>query len=127
MNSLKGLIILIIACNLSGCYIHNAGEPITKTRAFPKTIESAKKDNRQFIMYSGKDTFKVTSITIENAKREFTVHLDRVDSLYRANLKNSKPLAGKHIFLYMLDSISYTLDEPHTIPLTNVEKIQLSD
>ena len=127
MSNLNGFIILAIACNLSGCYVHNAGEPITKTRAFPKTIESAKKDNRQFIMYSGKDTFKVTSITIENAKQEVTVHLDRIDSLYRANLNNSKTLAGKHIFLYMLDSTSYTLDEPHTIPPTKVEKIQLSD
>ena len=127
MSSLKVLVILVISCNLSGCSVRNTGEPITKMRAFPKTIEKAKKDKRHFIMYSGKDTFTVTSIMIENAKREFTVQLDRVDSLYRANLNNSKSLPGKHLFLYMQDSTSYTLDEPHTIPLTKIARIQLGD
>ena len=127
MTSMNGLIILVIACSLWGCLVQNTGEVITKPRAFPKIIERAKKDNRHFILYSGKDTFKVMSIVTENAKRDFTVQLDRVDSLYRANLNSSKPLAGKHIFLYMQDSISYTLDEPHTIPVNKVARIQLSE
>jgi len=131
MLRLHGLVcyagLLISACSLLGCYVQNNSEPITQARVFPKTIERAKKDKRHFIMYSGRDTFTVTSIMIENGKRDFTVQLDRVDSLYRANLNNSKALPGKQLFLYMQDSTSYTLDEPHTIPLTKVARIQLSD
>jgi len=127
MKSWVSYTLLIISVSLSGCYVHNSTEPITKTSVFPKTIERAKKDKRYFIMYSGTDTFTVTSIMIENAKKEFTVQLDRVDSLHKANLSNPKALPGKQIFLYMHDSTSYTLDEPHTIPLTKVARIQLSN
>ena len=127
MKSWINYILLITLSSLPGCYVHNTTGSITKASVFPKAIERAKKDKRYFIMYSGKDTFTVSSIMIENAKKEFTVQLDRVDSLHKANLNNPKALQGKQIFLYMHDSTSYTLDEPHTIPLTKVARIQLSN
>ena len=131
MSSLKRLVTYIFPficwCSLPGCSVQNSSDPITKTSTFPRTIERARKDKRQFIMYSGKDTFTVTSIMIENAKRDFTVQLDRVDSAHRANINDNKSLPGKQLFLFMLDSTSYTLDEPHTIPLAKVAKIQLSN
>lgn len=78
-------------------------------------------------MYSGKDTFAVTSIMIANSKREFTVQLDRLDSSRRANLNNPANQPEKQLALYMLDSTSYTLDEPHTIALKKIARIQLRD
>ena len=129
MKNIKGwcvsIFCLVIFFSLQGCSIYNNGEAITKTSVFPKTIERAKKDNRYFVMYSGKDTFAVTNIMIENRRREFTVQLDRIDSLHRVSLKNPATSPEKKIFLHMLDSTSYTLDEPHTIPMTKVAIIRL--
>ncbi len=78
-------------------------------------------------MHSGVDTFVITSVLVERSKQQFTVHLNRLDSLHRVNINNSKSLAGKQIHVYMRDSTSYTLDEPHTIPLSRVARIELTD
>lgn len=125
---LKAIIFfLIISGSLSGCFTYNSSNPVTRTSAFPKVIEKARKDSRDFFMYSGKDTFAVTSIMIANSKREFTVQLDRLDSSRRANLNNPANQPEKQLALYMLDSTSYTLDEPHTIALKKIARIQLRD
>ena len=77
-------------------------------------------------MYSGVDTFAVTSIALERRSREFTVQLAKADSLQRA--VNSKlPTSNKKIYIYMKDSTSYTLDEPHTIPLKNINRLLVTE
>ena len=78
-------------------------------------------------MHSGVDTFAVTSLLVEKTKQQFTVHLDKLDSLHRLHFNNPKALGEKRIYLHMRDSASYTLDEPHTIPLARIEKIELAD
>lgn len=78
------------------------------------------------VMHSGVDTFAVTSVVVERSKRQFTVQLGKLDSLYQATLTAPAP-AKKPIHLFMRDSTSYTLDEPHTIPLNRIARIELAD
>jgi len=107
---------------LSACHTPNV---VTKPSAFAKTIKKANIDKRPFLMYSGVDTFVITHIMIENARREMTVQLDRIDSIQRMNLIYPNTLQKKQVVLYMHDSTSYTLDEPHTIPIRKIARIQL--
>ena len=105
---------------------HTGSGSVTNSSAFPKTLERAKKDKRSIILYSGIDTFAVTSVTVEN-RREFTVHLDRMDSVRRTTLNNPTVLPEKRAHLFMRDSISYTLDEPHTLLFKNLGRIELAE
>ena len=116
---------LVLSCSLPGCFIHYNNKPITRTSAYPRVIERAKKDKHYFIMHSGIDTFAITSVLVERSKQQFTVHLNKVDSLHRVYINNPKTLQEKHIHVYMRDSVSYTLDEPHTIPLNKIARIEL--
>jgi hypothetical protein len=77
------------------------------------------------IMHSGVDTFAVTSVQVARSRRQFTVHLSKLDSLYQATLTAPSP-TKKYMRLVMADSTSYTLDEPHTIPLTRIARIELA-
>ena len=72
--------IFLAACSTSG---NNA---VTRTSAYPRVIEQARKDKNYFIMHSGLDTFAVTSLLVEKNKQDFTVHLNKLDSLRRALL-----------------------------------------
>lgn len=120
--------VLMLTCSFPGCSIHqNSTTPITRVSAFPRVIERASKDKRYFVMHSGVDSFAITSVLMEKSKKNFTVHLGKIDSLHRVNADNTKLSPGKRIDLYMRDSVSYTLDEPHTIPLNKVERIELGD
>ena len=76
-------------------------------------------------MYSGVDTYRVTSAQVEKTKKQFTVHLAKVDSLHAADLKKPGSTSGQIIQMYMRDSASYTLDEPHTILINKVAKIDM--
>ena len=116
-----GIFALIAFCTLLGCNTH--GNVVTKTSAFPKAIERAKKEKRYFIMHSGVDTLAVLSIQVEN-KKEFTVHLDKMDSLRTVTLNNPTVLSKKQLHLFMNDSTSYTLDEPHTIAFSKVARME---
>jgi hypothetical protein len=116
-----GISALIVFCFLLGC--HTQGNVVTKTSAFPKVIEKAKKDQRYFILHSGVDTLGITSIQVENRK-EFTVHLDKMDSLRTVTLNNPTVLSKKQLHLFMNDSTSYTLDEPHTIAFSKVARME---
>ena len=122
-NYAKGFV-FCISLILFSCY--TGGDTITHKSAFPKVVERAKKDKRYFIMYSGIDTFAVTSVAVEN-KREFTVHLDRMDSLQKITLNNPTVLPERRAHLFMVDSTSYTLDEPHTLLFRNIKRIELAD
>ena len=118
----------LLWCFLLGCSAYQSNTNIITTSAsYPRVIEQARKDKRYFIMRSGVDTFAVTSLLVEKTKQQFTVHHDRLDSLHRFHFNNPKALGEKRIYLHMRDSTSYTLDEPHTIPLARIEKIELAD
>ncbi len=116
--------LLVFCLAFFSCY--TGGDNITKRSAFPKAVERAKKDKRYFIMHSGVDTFAVTSLRVEN-RREFTVHLDRMDSLRQRALNNPLALSDRQAHLFMRDSTSYTLDEPHTLPFNKIARIELED
>ena len=117
---------LMLSYSLPACSVDST-KPITRSAAYPRVIERAKKDKRYFIMRSGLDTFVVTSVLVERRKQQFTVHLDRLDSLHRVHISNPKALNEKRIHLYIQDSASYTLDEPHTIPFNKVARIELAE
>ena len=121
------IIVLIILC-LPGCLIqHDDTKPITRTSAYPRLIDRAKKDKRYIIMHSGIDTYAVASVVVEKSKKEFTVHLNKIDSFHRVNMNNPKLSGEKYAHMYMRDSTSYTLDEPHTLLLKKIARIELVD
>lgn len=118
--------VIIISLYLVSCSgNHSTARTISQTSAYHRIIERADKDKRYFIMYSGVDTYRVTSVEVERTKQQFTVHLAKVDSVHVAHLKNPGAMTDKHIQMYMRDSASYTLDEPHTILVAKVARIEL--
>jgi len=120
--SLTAAIYFLCSCSST----QNNATTYTSTRQYPKILEQARKESRFIIMYAGLDTFAVSSLVVENNKKEFTVHLDKLDSLHRSTMKNEASTTEPQVHLFVQDSASYTLDEPHTIPfikLTRVEKI----
>lgn len=86
-------------------------------------------------MYSGINVYSVVSVQVDKLKEHMTVQLDKVDSArltnnimadtVGSNSGKGKPLTNSTIHLYTKDSTSYTLDEPHTIALANVAKIEI--
>ena len=122
---------------LAGCSAHSyKTQTVLPKSAYATTIEKAKQDKRYFILYSGINVYSVTSVDIDTAKQQFTVQLDKVDSLRLVYLQGSnnryKPKKGESRFLseilvYMSDSTSYTLDEPHTLRMDKVARIELVD
>lgn len=117
----SAVFISILFTSLSGCAGSN--NTTNKTGAYPRVLERAKKDTRPIIMHSGVDSFAVASVVVERSKRQFTVQLGKLDSSYQATL-TALPSGRKPLHLYMLDSTSYTLDEPHTIPITKIGRIE---
>lgn len=125
----------IFSCALSGCFnSYVKAKPVTPASAYPAAIEQAKKDNRSFILHSGINVYSIYHVELDQASQALTVQLHKVDSLNIVNVKNagSRQLKTKkgespinEIHLYTKDSISYTLDEPHTIPLENVANVDL--
>jgi hypothetical protein len=120
--------LITLACVFSCCLLSClSSNNISRTAAFPRAIEKGKRDKNYFIMHSGVDVYRIKSIEVEKSKQQFTVLLDRVDSIHLGGIKNPKSLNEKLTQLYMKDSTSYTLDEPHTIPLTKVARIEVAD
>jgi ABC-type uncharacterized transport system YnjBCD substrate-binding protein len=109
---------------LAGCYNYSGSGAATEISEYSKAINQAKKDKHYLVMHSGVDTYRVTSIEVEKSKQQFTVQLNKVDSLYLANVNNATVAGRKLTHMYMRDSASYTLDEPHTIPLNKVARIE---
>lgn len=126
----------IFSSALSGCSnSYSKARPVTPASDYPAAIETASKDHRYLIMQSGINLYTVTSVDLDKAKQEMMVTLNKVDS---SRLVNAKELGFKRyklqkgesrsqLHLYMTDSTSYTLDEPHTIPLTKVGRVELLD
>ncbi|WP_018616561.1 hypothetical protein [Segetibacter koreensis] len=108
---------------------------VTSQSKYPGVIERAKKDQRYFILQSGINVYNITSVDLDKAKKEMTVTLDKVDSSRLVNVKNvetngyqlkkGEDSVLSKIYLYMKDSTSYTFDEPHTIPLDKVSRVEL--
>ena len=90
---------------------------------FPRMVERAKKDKQNLLLHSGLDTFLITSVVVEKSRQDFTVHLNKLDSINRAIIRNAETAKGKQLHIYMRDSTLYTLDEPHTIPFAKVARI----
>ena len=115
---------------------YSQSKNISKASVYPAALERAMKNKRYFVMKSGINLYTVTSIDLDKAKQQMTVTLDKLDSLHLAYFNNpqirsnanaqGKPLQPE-IHVYMKDSISYTLDEPHTIPVEKVARIELLD
>jgi hypothetical protein len=128
MRTDRNHLLIAIAFTCSSCLLSCVTHTyITRPSAFAKAIETGKKDKSYLVMHSGVDIYKIKSVEVEKSKEQFTVLLDRVDSLHMANMNNPKSFPEKLVHIRMKDSTSYTLDEPHTIPLTKVARIEVGD
>lgn len=114
--------------SLTACFNgYDSTKPITESSSYRRVIERARKDKRYFIMHSGVDVYNIFSVEVERSRQQFTVQLHKVDSLHLANINTPKSLNEKFVHVFMRDSTSYTLDEPHTIPMNKVARIELAD
>lgn len=122
----------ISLCALGGCTnSYTKAKPVPASD-FPDAIEKAKEDNRFFILHSGINVYTITSFQLDKAQQALTVHLNELDSLHiipvqsrRTRSRKGESPAVNEIHIYTKDSVSYTLDEPHTIPLDKVANIDL--
>jgi len=114
-----------------GC--SHLANPSTDAASYPRILEKAKNNKRYFIMQSGINLYSVTSIDLDRTKKQMTVTLDKADSLRLVHFKNpgtqqnQQQSVANEIHIYMKDSTSYTLDEPHTIPLERIAKVETAD
>lgn len=139
LKSLNTILFFFISVNvITGCATHSIQKsPVTSPSAYPRVLEQAKKDKRYFIMRSGVNIYTVVSVQIDKKKENMTVQLDKVDSAHLSYNKltdtigttpgKDRPRNFSTVQVYMKDSTSYTLDEPHTIPLVKVARIELEN
>jgi hypothetical protein len=104
--------------------------------SYTQTLKHTRKNKKYVIMHSGVDVYIVKQVEVERNRKQFTVYLDRVDSLNIVNTGNPEgkryvPKKGEpvkpEIHVYMKDSTSYTLDEPHTIAVDKIARIEKVD
>lgn len=123
----------LVALLLWGCNRYTTATPTTNVSTYPKVLERAKKDHRNIVMQSGVNYYTMTSFDMDKAKRQMTITLDKVDSLHRSTKTTgmtSQPMNSSFkpsVYVIMKDSISYTLDEPHTIPIERITRIETRD
>lgn len=82
------------------------------------------------VLHSGVNVYSITSVQVDKARQQATVQLDKVDSLYLVPPGGSAPAAKSRtaaIHWYTSDSTSYTLDEPHTILLDKIARMERVD
>jgi hypothetical protein len=120
-NFYSKIILVSIGINsVIGCANNLSGYNATSSpAAYSRTIQRANKEKHYFIMHSGVDSYRVTQAEVEKTKQQFTVHLAKIDSL-----PASGNAGGKKLHMYMKDSVSYTLDEPHTILISKIARIE---
>ncbi len=119
---------LILSCSIYSCSNHyNNTTADSNASAFSRMLNRAQKHKHYMIMHSGVDVYRIFQVEVEESKQQFTVHLNFVDSIHKANMNNPKSLGEKQTHVYMKDPASYTLDEPHTIPLNRVARIEVVD
>lgn len=125
----------IFSCTLLGCstYYTSAYE-VTPTSAYPSAIVRAKKHKKAMILHSGINVYSITSVQLDKKKQNLTVQLNKANSSdlggkVAANgtnrTKNSKTAKVSEIHLFTSDSTSYTLDEPHTIAMEKLARVEL--
>ena len=125
----------VFSLGLSGCstaYVQS--KSVIDASDYPAAIERAKKDKRSFILHSGMNVYTITAVQLDHAKQNIHVQLNKLDSLHIVRVagpnnnqqrpaKNSS--APGEIHVYMKDSTSYLLEEPYTLSLDKVAKIDL--
>ncbi len=130
--------VFIVSLSLARCAQHNySAKAVTPASKFPAAIERAQVAHRYFVLQSGINVYSVTSVEVDQAKQHMTVTLDKVDSIHLLQLRNSagsnyqtakaEQRVQPRIHVYLSDSTSYTFDEPHTIPLNKVSRVELID
>ena len=105
---------------------------ITARNKFPAAIERARKDKWNMVLHSGVNTYSIYSAELDKARQQLTVQLNQIDSVRgrtadsgrSSSLTPANGAGQAMLHLYMTDSVSYTLDEPHTIPLDRVARIE---
>ena len=116
---------------LSGCASHAVPANTAISRpGYPAAIERAQKKKWYMVLHSGINVYSITSVQVDKAKQQATVQLDKVDSLYLAQGTQPAPSAKSKtssMHWYTSDSTSYTLDEPHTIVLDKVTRMERVD
>ena len=118
---IKIILVFVGFNSLISCSNNYSGEQaMTASSAYPKMIERANKQKQYFIMHSGVDSYRIIQAEVEKTKQQFTVNLAKIDSV--SATRNSA--SSKKLHMYMKDSTSYTLDEPHTIPISKIARIQ---
>lgn len=83
------------------------------------------------VLHSGINVYSINAVQLDRAKKQATVQLDKVDSTYLVSSGTAVGTGGtaRHpaMHLYTSDSTSYTLDEPHTIMLEKIARIERVD
>ncbi len=131
---LKFVLVVITVTSVQSCSNPFRVNPVTNPSTYASALREAKKDDRYVILHSGVDVYRVKFIEIHKSKKQAIVLLDRVDSMQMIQFRNRETTlanpasenlpALSQIHLYTKDSTSYTLDEPHTIPFTNLARIE---
>ena len=121
-NHLQIIFLLLSFITFSACST-TGNNTDSSPAGYPRMVERAKKDKQNLLLHSGLDTFLITSVVVEKSRQDFTVHLNKLDSINRAIIRDAGSSKGKQLHIYMRDSTLYTLDEPHTIPFTKVARI----
>ena len=126
-RSCFGILAVFVGCVIfSGCANHayQANTAIPRAQ-YPAAIERAKRSKWYMVLHSGINVYSITSVQVDKSKQQATVQLDKVDSSYLAATGNSRRISAMH--WYTVDSTSYTLDEPHTIVLDKITKMERVD
>jgi|GEM_PF-3344293 len=128
-----GVSLALLACASH----HYTASTVTAASDYATVIERAQKKHRYIIMQSGINLYTVTSVDMDKARQQMTVTLDKLDStkfLNTAGLGSTgyNPAKGKTVALpqlhiHLSDSTSYTYDEPHTIPMVKVGRLEVVD
>ena len=129
------IIILAGVVLFYGCGNQNlsTGSALTRVSAYPKAIANAQKNKQYMMLHSGVNLYSVVRLEVHKKTKEITLQLDNVDSTHVMNTSgndamknqaNQEKMSGNPpLHLYMTDSVSYTLDEPHTVPLKRIARI----
>jgi hypothetical protein len=121
---------------VGACSTHTPeAKTITPESKYPSIIARSLTNKRSCILHSGINVYNVTSVQVDHGKQQMTVQLNKPDSSQLAfykgveagNYHHQKGEAkqGGQTHIFMADSTSYTLDEPHTLPLNKVAKVEV--
>jgi hypothetical protein len=110
---------------------------ITNSSGYSAVITKAQKKHRYIMMQSGVNLYSVTLADVHKSRQEMTVTLDKVDSTRlttfnsavssNTKLKKAGLVGEAMVRLYMTDSTSYTYDEPHTVPMNKISRVEVVD